>query len=85
METSPLEDDSFSRPAAREAELDWVFLSPAAMLAPGERAGKYREGGDQLMTDPDGQSRISIEDYAMAMIDEAEKPSHSRQRFSVAA
>lgn len=68
-----------------EAELDWVFLSPAAMLAPGERTGKYRVGGDRLMTGPDGQSRISIEDYAMAMLDEAETPRHSRQRFSVAA
>ncbi len=67
-----------------EAELDWVFLSPAAMLAPGERTGKYRVGGDHLMTDPDGQSRISIENYAMAMLDEAETPRHSRQSFSVA-
>jgi putative NADH-flavin reductase len=66
-----------------ELELDWVFLSPAAMLAPGERTGKYRVGGDRLMTDPDGQSRISVEDYAMAMLDEAETPRHSRQRFSV--
>lgn len=68
-----------------EVELDWVFLSPAAMLAPGERTGNYRVGGDRLMTGPDGQSRISIEDYAMAMLDEAETPRHSRQRFSVAA
>lgn len=67
-----------------EAELDWVFLSPAAMLASGERTGKYRVGGDRLMTGPDGQSRISIEDYAMAMLDEAETPRHSCQRFSVA-
>ena len=68
----------------RDAELDWVFLSPAAMLAPGERTGKYRVGGDRLMTDADGQSRISIEDYSVAMLDEAETPRHSRQRFSVA-
>lgn len=67
-----------------ETELDWVFLSPAAMLAPGERTGRYRVGGDQLLTDADGQSRISIQDYAVAMLDEAETPRHSRARFSVA-
>ena len=67
-----------------ESELDWAFVSPAAMLAPGERTGKYRVGGDQLMTDADGESRISIPDYAVAMLDEAETPRHRRQRFSVA-
>ena len=68
----------------KEKDLEWVFLSPAAMLAPGERTGKYRIGGDQLMVEADGQSRISIEDYAVAMLDETEKPQHSRTRFSVA-
>ncbi len=67
-----------------EADLDWGFLSPAAMLAPGERTGMYRVGGEALLTGPDGQSRISVEDYAVAMLDEAETPRHSRQRFSVA-
>lgn len=67
-----------------EAELDWAFVSPAAMLAPGERTGKYRVGGDQLMTDGDGESRISLEDYAVAMLDEVERPQHHRKRFSVA-
>jgi len=67
-----------------ETELDWVFVSPAAMLAPGERTGRYRVGGDQLLTDSEGQSRISTADYAVAMLDEAEKPQHSRARFSVA-
>ena len=67
-----------------EAEVNWVFLSPAAIIAPGERTGIYRIGGDQLMTGVDGQSRISVEDYAHAMLDEAEKPQHSRARFSVA-
>jgi putative NADH-flavin reductase len=54
-----------------ETELDWVFLSPAAMLVPGERTGRYRVGGDQLMTDEKGESRISLQDYAVAMLDEA--------------
>ncbi len=68
----------------READLDWAFLSPAAMIAPGERTGTFRVGGDTLLTGPDGQSRISVEDYAVAMLDEAERPHHSRRRFSVA-
>ena len=67
-----------------ETELNWTFLSPAAMLAPGERTGHYRVGGDRLLTGADGQSRISIADYAVAMLDEAEKPRHPRARFSVA-
>jgi putative NADH-flavin reductase len=67
-----------------ETNLDWTFVSPAAMLAPGERTGHYRVGGDQFMTDSDGESRISLEDYAVAMLDEAERPQHHRKRFSVA-
>ena len=67
-----------------ERELNWTFLCPAAMLAPGERTGTYRVGGDQLLTGDDGQSRISIPDYAVAMLDEVEKPRHPRARFSVA-
>lgn len=50
----------------------------------GERTGTYRVGGDQLLTDDDGQSRISIPNYAVAMLDEVETPQHPRQRFSVA-
>ncbi|WP_375396627.1 NAD(P)-dependent oxidoreductase [uncultured Sphingomonas sp.] len=67
-----------------ETELNWTFLCPAAMIAPGERTGTYRVGGDQLLTGDDGQSRISIPDYAVAMLDEVETPQHPRQRFSVA-
>lgn len=67
-----------------EKDLNWTFLSPAAHLAPGERTGKYRVGGDLLMTGPDGESRISIPDYAVAMIDEAETAKHPHARFSVA-
>jgi len=67
-----------------EIEFDWAFVSPAAMLAPGKRTGHYRVGGDQFMTDSDGESRISLEDYAVAMLDETERPQHHRKRFSVA-
>jgi hypothetical protein len=64
--------------------LDWTYVSPAARIEPGERTGRYRTGGDQLITDARGQSFISIEDYAVAILDEVEKPSFIRQRFTVA-
>jgi uncharacterized protein len=67
----------------KETGLEWSFLSPSADLFPGERTGKFRLGTDQLLRDVNGESRISIEDYAMAMIDEGEKPKHIRQRFTV--
>jgi putative NADH-flavin reductase len=67
----------------KEGSLEWSFLSPSADLSPGKRTGKFRLGTDQLLRDANGESRISIEDYAMAMIDEVEKPQHIRQRFTV--
>jgi uncharacterized protein len=67
----------------KEKELDWSFLSPSAVLQPGERTGKYRIGSDQLLTDSKGESRISVPDYAMAMIDELQRPMHVRKRFTV--
>ncbi len=66
-----------------EPGLDWVFLSPSAFLLPGERTGKFRLGKDELLVGADGQSRISLEDYAMALIDELERPAHHRERFTV--
>jgi putative NADH-flavin reductase len=66
-----------------EKELDWTFLSPSALLEPGERTGSYRTGGNQLLADANGKSWISMEDYAIAMADEIEKPAHPRQRFTV--
>ncbi|NHZ41405.1 NAD(P)-dependent oxidoreductase [Massilia aquatica] len=67
-----------------EASLDWTMLSPAAMISPGQRSGVFRLGGDQLLADAAGNSAISVEDYAVAMIDELEQPAHSRQRFTLA-
>jgi hypothetical protein len=67
----------------KEQSLDWSFLSPSADLFPGQRTGKFRLGTDQLLADTQGKSRISVEDYATAMIDEAEKPKHIRRRFTV--
>lgn len=66
-----------------EQDLDWTLLSPSAVIAPGERTGTFRLGTDQLLTDTQGNSRISAEDYAMAFIDELERPAHSRRRFTV--
>jgi putative NADH-flavin reductase len=64
-------------------ELDWTFLSPSALLAPGERTGKFRFGTDRLLVDEKGESTISIEDYAVAMVDELESARHSHQQFTV--
>lgn len=67
-----------------ENELDWVFVSPGALLAPGERTGKYRLGKDDLLKDARGASSISMEDFAIAMVDELEQARHHRDRFHVA-
>ncbi|SFK81921.1 NAD(P)-dependent oxidoreductase [Lysobacter sp. cf310] len=67
-----------------EPTLDWTFLSPAALISPGERTGRFRLGGEQLLVDEAGNSAISVEDYALALIDELEQPAHSRRRFSIA-
>jgi putative NADH-flavin reductase len=68
-----------------EPDLEWTVVSPAAMIAPGVRTGHYRAGGDQLLVDAKGESRISAEDYAVAVADEVETPRHLRRRFTVAA
>ncbi len=70
-----------------ENDIDWVFLSPAANLGnlqPGTRTGSYRVGKDDLLTDEKGDSFISVEDYAVAMVDELEAPKHHKERFTVA-
>jgi putative NADH-flavin reductase len=66
-----------------EKDLDWTILSPSTMIVPGERTGKFRLGLDDLLRKPDGTSSISVEDYAVAMIDELEHPKHSHKRFTV--
>ena len=63
-------------------DLDWTFLSPSALFAPGKRTGKFRLGTEQLLTSEAGSS-ISFEDYAIALVDEIERPAHVRQRFTV--
>jgi putative NADH-flavin reductase len=66
-----------------ENELDWTFISPPALLQPGERSGRFRVGGDQLLMDGDHPARITVADLAVAIIDELEQPQHIRQRFTV--
>ena len=66
-----------------EEKLNWTILSPSAMIAPGQRTGTYRVGGDQLLMDANGNSHISVDDYAKAMIDELENARYPRQRFTV--
>jgi len=67
-----------------ETRVDWVYLSPAAQFSPGERTGKYRLGTDELLVDAEGISKISMEDAAIMLIDEAEQPKHHQTRLTVA-
>lgn len=66
-----------------EKEIDWVFFSPAGTLEPGERTGNYRLGKDDLIVNEKGESKISVQDYAKAMIDEFEVPAHHKERFTI--
>jgi putative NADH-flavin reductase len=66
-----------------ESSLSWTMLSPSAVIAPGQRTGSFRSGSDQLITDADGNSAISVQDYALAMVDEIELAAHPRARFTV--
>ena len=63
--------------------LDWTSLCPAAYFEPGQRTGVFRLGKDNLVANEKGESRISMEDFAIALVDELEKHAHPRQRFSV--
>ncbi len=72
------------RTCLAEKTVDWAYLSPPANLFPGTRTGNYRIGTDELLLDADGQSRISMEDLAVVILDEAECPRHHRTRFTAA-
>lgn len=65
-------------------DLDWTYVSPAGVIGPGERTGEFRVGGDRLLVGDDGQSRISIPDYAIAFADELEDGAAFRRRITVA-
>ena len=66
-----------------ETRVDWTYLSPAAQFAPGERTGNYRLGINELLVEANGDSKISMEDAAVAILDETERPKHHRTRFTV--
>jgi putative NADH-flavin reductase len=67
----------------KSSTIDWTNLCPAAYFDPGERTGRFRLGTDNLIANDQGESRISMEDYAIAIVDELEQPGHERARFSV--
>lgn len=67
----------------RASDINWTYLSPAAFFVPGERTGKFRLGTKELVADAKGESKISFADYAIALVDEIERPAHERGSFSV--
>jgi uncharacterized protein len=67
----------------RASDIDWTYLAPAAYFEPGDRTGKFRLGKDELIANEKQESRISMEDYAIALVNELEKPEHRQRRFSV--
>jgi putative NADH-flavin reductase len=72
------------RQADGDTPVEWTFVSPGALLAPGERTGRYRLGENRLLVGEDGRSHISMEDFAIAILDEVENPKHPRRRFTAA-
>jgi putative NADH-flavin reductase len=67
----------------KKSDINWTYFSPAAFFGPGERTGKFRLGKDSLIADEKQQSIISMEDYAIALVDELETPKHERARFTI--
>lgn len=77
--------DFYLNTLTKENDIDWIFLSPAGTFdEKGERTGEFRLGKDDLIVDPKtGTSHISVQDYAVAMVDELEKPAHHKERFTL--
>jgi putative NADH-flavin reductase len=69
--------------ALRASDINWTYFSPPMLIAPGVRTGEFRLGGDSLITDEQGKSWVSFEDYAVALVDELEEPEHERSRFTI--
>ncbi len=67
----------------KNSDINWTYFSPAGFFEPGTRTGKFRLDTDKLVADAQGNSRISMEDYAIALVDELEKPAHGRARFTI--
>ena len=66
-----------------EKELEWTFISPAILLQPGERTGKYRIGKNSPVFDEHHESKISVEDLAVAILDALDQHLHVRERFTI--
>ena len=71
-----------TRLRADTTALDWTFVSPAMHLAPGARTAQFRLGGEEPVLDAKGESHISVEDLAVAIVNELEAPQHRRARFT---
>jgi len=69
--------------ALKASDINWTYFSPAMLIEPGKRTGKFRLGGDDVIRDEQGKSWVSFEDYAIALVDELEKPAHERSRFTI--
>jgi uncharacterized protein len=69
--------------ALRASDINWTYFSPPMLIEPGVRTGKFRLGGERLIVDEGGKSSVSFEDYAVALVDELEKPAHERSRFTI--
>ncbi|WNZ62800.1 hypothetical protein QEG98_02995 [Myxococcus sp. MxC21-1] len=67
----------------RTSNRNWTYFSPAAAISAGERTGRFRLGEDQLVVDAEGQSCISYEDYALALLDEVALPRFVKRRFTI--
>jgi uncharacterized protein len=67
----------------KASDINWTYFSPAAYFVPGERTGKFRLGTTKLIANDQGESRISFADYAIALVDEIEKPAHERGQLSI--
>jgi uncharacterized protein len=67
----------------KKSDINWTYFSPAGFFEPGTRTGKFRLDTDKLVSDAQGNSRISMEDYAIALVDELEHPAHERARFTI--
>ena len=74
----------FLRDLRKVKDIDWTFFSPATLIFEGPRLGSFRLGGDQVVVDEAGESKISFADYAIAMVDELEQKRHSFSRFTAA-
>ena len=68
----------------RVKELDWTYVSPPLSIVAGARTGQYRTGHNDLLVDENGDSRISTEDLAFAIVDELEHHAHVRERVTFA-